>query len=716
VLAGGALLLALFFLLPSGAARDGAFDVTGLFAGAAIVWAVQRYRPRPAGPWWLIAASSFLLCAADVLYDVRTHLFGTDAFPSVVDVFYLAGYPILAAGVVGALRTTGGRRAGALPAEGRGPEDVLDTFEALGSTVSLALEAADLADDLLEQRSQQRFRVMLENSSDVVALLRPDLTVTFVGASVRRVLGWDPAELVGRSITEFLHPDELPAAKAALATAVVAPGVYGPFSGRVRHRDGSWRLVETMGTSLLDDPAVNGVVVNIRDVTERAQLQEALSHQAFHDALTGLANRALFHDRVQHALSAAGRTGRSVEILFLDLDDFKGINDGLGHLTGDAVLVAVAERLTAAVRPGDTVARLGGDEFAVLLDGDSGDAPAARVAQRITDILQAPVPAGGQEVLTRASIGIAAAAPGTSLADLLRDADLAMYVAKAQGKDRWIDFRPEMLDGFLDDLQLERDLRQALDRDEIQVHYQPVVDLASAAIVGAEALVRWVSPDRGRSPAAFIPAAERSGLIVPIGRHVLRQACLDTARWLEAHPGRRFSVSVNLSARQLREPALVADVEAVLAETGLPPDRLVVEVTESLLLDDLDAAVDRLEVLRALGVRVSIDDFGTGYSSLSYLGQLPVDILKIDKSFVDGVADGHGRSLVPAILELSRTLGLLTIAEGVERAEQADRLVELGCGLAQGFLFSPPVPADVLRRLLEAASPFTARETSPTRR
>jgi diguanylate cyclase (GGDEF)-like protein/PAS domain S-box-containing protein len=1024
VVAVGGGLLALFFLLPYSAARDGVFDLTGLFAAAAMAWAVRRHRPEPARPWWLITASSVLLCAGDIAYDVSTHVFGIVAFPSVVDVFYLASYPVLAYGVAGALRTgdrrrdttalldalfaalafgvlvlvlfvepmtsgndpflkelvstaypamdvmllailarlvlisrpvtpaarwliaslalelvadlvyarlelfdiyvagspvdavflvaylcrtlaavhpsmrslagvdgatgrpdrarlwlvgaaalilpgvcigeallgdtrdivmvaaasalgfviltarsgtvlrslrvaltrnrdlldrertlralgtalattsdrygihqaavdSAGRLAGpggeallflgrrelrilaasaglrsmlgsefsatvlpeatvaqltagaatiigpagerpipgvwpaslderslviapitsrsglsgaviAAPLAGQEPAELLDALESLGATVSIALEAADLAEDLLEQRSQERFRAMLENSSDVVALLRPDLTVQFVGASVRRILGWEAPDIVGRSIADFLDPDEVPAAKDALAAAVLTPGVYGPFSCRVRHRDGSWRLVEAMGTNLLDDPAVNGVVVNIRDVTERAHLQEALSHQAFHDSLTGLANRALFHDRVQHALSGSGRSGRSVEILFLDLDDFKSVNDGLGHRIGDAVLVTVAERLVASVRPGDTVARLGGDEFAVLLDGSVAG---GLVAERIVEALRAPVGAEGQEVLARASIGIAAAEPGAALADLLRDADLAMYVAKAQGKDRWVDFRPEMLEGFLDDLQLERDLRQALPRNEIQVHYQPVVDLATEEIVGAEALVRWMDPQRGRvSPAVFIPTAERSGLIVPIGRHVLHQACHDTARWVRTQPARRFSVSVNVSARQLREPSLVEEVRGVLAETGLPPDRLVVEVTESLLLDDLDATVERLGALRHLGVRVSIDDFGTGYSSLSYLGQLPVDILKIDKSFVDGVAEDDRPSLVPAILEVSRTLGLSTIAEGVEHAEQADRLRELGCPFAQGFHYSPPVPAGQMEHLLATAA------------
>ena len=580
-------------------------------------------------------------------------------------------------------------------------DDLTDAFESLGSTVSLALEAADLAENLLEERSRQRFGAMIDNSSDIIGLVRPDLTVQFVTPAVTRILGWDPAELGGTSILTLIHPDDVAAVTAVLEKALLVSGVYGPVACRARHRDGSWRPVEGMGTSLLDDPAVNGIVLNIRDVSERAHLQDELVHQAFHDPLTGLANRALFRDRVRHALAGAGRTGQVVEVLFLDLDDFKAVNDGLGHPVGDAVLVAVAERLAACVRAGDTVARLGGDEFAVLV-ADGGVA-GPLLAERIVEALRPPILVGGQEVLARASIGLAAGPPGTAPTDLHRDADLAMYVAKAQGKDRWVDFRPEMLDGFLADLQLERDLRLALDRGEIEVRYQPIVDLASAGIIGAEALVRWAHPERGRvAPAAFIPVAERSGLILPIGRHVLRQACRDAARWLGDGGRSAFSVSVNVSARQLREPGLVDEVRSALADGGLAADHLVVEVTESLLLENVDATVERLGALRALGVRVSIDDFGTGYSSLSYLGHLPVDILKIDKSFVDGVAEGDDRNLVPAILELSRTLGLRTVAEGVETAAQATRLAGLGCPLAQGFFYSRPVPAAEMEPLLAA--------------
>ena len=581
------------------------------------------------------------------------------------------------------------------------PERLLDACAALGTAVSLALESSALSEALVEQRSEERFSALIRNSSDILLVLQPDGTMRFVSPSATRILGWEVDELLHRPIGNLAHPDDAPLLAAALHRALIEPGTHGPIECRARHKDGSWRFLEAIGTSLLDDGAEAGIVVNVRDVTDRLNLQQQLTHQAFHDPLTGLANRALFLDRVEHTLEGASRTAAMTEILFLDLDDFKTVNDSLGHPAGDAVLVGVAERLRACLRATDTAARLGGDEFAVLLA--SGDEPCGVVAERIVAELRRPVEVDGHEVAIRGSIGVASGTAGTTAADLLRDADLAMYVAKSAGKDRWVAFQPEMLEQFLDELKLEKALRAAVANDQLEVHYQPIIELATGDITGAEALLRWVDPARGYvAPTEFIHLAERSELIEIIGRFVLRRACHAAATW-RLGDGREIShIAVNVSARQLRGESLVNDVTSALHDSGLAPHKLVIEITESMLLEDLPGTIERLDALHALGVRIAIDDFGTGYSSLSRLGQLPVDVLKVDRSFTMALDEAGARTLVPAILELARTLGLATVAEGVETAEQGLRLIGLGCDLAQGFYFARPVPeaelADMLQR------------------
>ncbi len=585
------------------------------------------------------------------------------------------------------------------------PERLLAACEALGTTVSMALEASDLSERLIEERSEERFSAMIRNSSDILLVLRPDLTVRYVSPSTTRVLGWEEEHLLQRSIGDLVHPDDAAIVIAALHRALSEPGPHGPVDCRARHKDGSWRFLEAFGTSLVDDAGA-GIVVNVRDVTERVLLQDQLTQQAFHDSLTGLANRALFVDRVEHALEGAGRSGRAVEILVIDLDDFKTVNDSLGHPGGDAVLACVAERLRSCLRPSDTAARLGGDEFAVLVA--DGDDSGAAMAERIVATLRPTIIVGDREVAISGSIGVAGADFGAAGADLLRNADLAMYVAKSEGKDRSVVFRPEMLDAFLGQLELEQALRSAVRRDELEVHYQPIVDLASGAITGAEALLRWTDPVLGPvSPADFIPVAERSDLIQVMGRSVLDKACMAAAAW--QREGRAIShIAVNVSARQVRGDTLLGDVIAALGESGLAPHTLVIEITESMLLDDLDGTIERLEALRCLGVRIAIDDFGTGYSSLSRLGELPIDVLKVDRAFTMGLdGDDDGRSLVPAILDLARTLGLQTVAEGVETREQGRRLDDLGCDMAQGFYFARPMTEAALGEIL--ASPAAVR-------
>ncbi|MEA2305108.1 MAG: hypothetical protein QOH43_2388 [Solirubrobacteraceae bacterium] len=425
-----------------------------------------------------------------------------------------------------------------------------------------------------------------------------------------------------------------------------------------------------------------------------AKTVAAMTHQALHDSLTGLPNRVLFHDRLDHASARAERSGERLAVLFCDLDRFKTVNDSLGHQAGDDLLVEVARRLSSCLRGGDTAARLGGDEFAILLEELEGPEVAEAVAGRVLEALAEPVLIRGREVFARASIGIARSGPGVG--DLLRSADAAMYRAKADGRGRLAVFEPAMQQAAVDKLDLETDLQRAVERGELEVHYQPIFSLREGELVGFEALVRWRHPEKGLiPPGSFIPLAEETGLIDAIGRHVLYEACRQAAAWRVAHPVARLAtMSVNLSVRQLDQPGLVDDVAGALAKARLPPSCLLLEITETMLMGDTDQVVARLDALKSLGVRLAIDDFGTGYSSLRYLRRFPLDVLKMAKPFVDGLAAGsRDDALAGAIVDLGANLGLDVIAEGIEIVEQADRLGALGCGYGQGFHFARPLPA-----------------------
>jgi diguanylate cyclase (GGDEF)-like protein len=431
-------------------------------------------------------------------------------------------------------------------------------------------------------------------------------------------------------------------------------------------------------------------------------VEDELAHQAFHDSLTGLANRALFADRAEQALRRAARTAEDPAVLYLDLDGFKKINDSLGHLVGDAVLNEIAARLAGSVRDGDTVGRLGGDEYAILIEGaDTTNGIALATADRILNVMRHPVEAGGHQVLLSASVGICVAEGGTSVTDLLRNADLAMYRAKARGKDQCILYEPEMSVDALKRLQLEADLIRAVERDELTLVYQPVVDLASETVVGFEALIRWHHPTLGLiSPDQFIPVAEENGMILPIGRWVIDTACATAARWVrEKEPG--LHIAVNVSGRQLSSGQIVGDVARAIETTGLPPSALILEITETSLVREPEIAAARLAELRELGVRLAIDDFGTGYSSLSYLRQFPVDILKIDRSFIDTINETeHIPPLVQALLSLGRTLDVAIVAEGIEHRAQHELLQGQRCAFGQGFLFAQPLGAEEAELLI----------------
>jgi diguanylate cyclase (GGDEF)-like protein len=431
---------------------------------------------------------------------------------------------------------------------------------------------------------------------------------------------------------------------------------------------------------------------------ENRVLEARLVHQAFHDSLTGLANRALFRDRVEHALTRCSRGGRVAMLLF-DLDNFKSVNDTVGHLEGDMLLTAVADRLRRATRGCDTVARIGGDEFAVLLDGIQSDEDAMCVLERVAEAMRLPISLQGHEFTVGASVGVAFSDGVEQVEELLRNADVAMYSAKDNGKGRHAVFHPGMYTALLERLELEADLRQAVERGQLKVFYQPIVELETGALTSVEALLRWHHPDRDvGSTAGFISIAEQTGLIVPIGRWVLAEACRQGRRWqLEAANGETPTISVNVSARQLQEPAFAHDVATILAETGFPAERLILEITESALMANMTVVVDRLHELKALGLRLAIDDFGTGYCNLTYLQQFPLDILKIDKSFVTSMAEiGGDAMLASTIVGLATTMKLHTIAEGVERADQRSQLLALGCSHGQGFLFAKAVDADTV--------------------
>jgi diguanylate cyclase (GGDEF)-like protein/PAS domain S-box-containing protein len=510
-----------------------------------------------------------------------------------------------------------------------------------------------------------------------------------------------PAEaLIGLQLLEVVHPEDYAAVISLLGNVGSSTVSHAVLECRVRHRDGSWRDTESRVTNLLDEPAIHGVVLNMRDVSERKQLEARLVEQVFKDPLTGLANRALFNDRAMHALARRARGDQRVALLLLDLDNFKAVNDSLGHAAGDALLIETGKRLSACVRPSDTVARLGGDEFAVLLEDVDGPRAASVTAERISRAVRAPVVLDGSEVLPSVSIGVAESGPGDDADALLRNADVALYAAKHQGIGRIEAYQPTMHAATFERLALSADLRRAVEREDFLLHYQPITQLDTGRLLGFEALVRWQHPERGLvSPAEFIPLAEETGLIVPLGRFVLREACRQLREWRTAYPW--LTVSVNLSARQLQDPGLVEEIERVLFETHLAPAALVLEITESLLLRDTDNSIAKLHALKALGVQLALDDFGTGYSSLSYLQRLPMDVLKVDKSFVDHVTSGKKEAaLIRTILTLGQMLDLRTVAEGVEDVEQVQALRRMGCLHGQGYYFGRPLATGETSRLL----------------
>jgi diguanylate cyclase (GGDEF)-like protein/PAS domain S-box-containing protein len=557
--------------------------------------------------------------------------------------------------------------------------------------------------------SEERFRSLVQNSSDAVLVVDGGGVIRYAARSVQRLLGYPPHELVGRPFAELV------ALGADVPFSLVVERGIGviptdePLIWQAVHHDGSVRQLESIATDRLDDHAVRGMIVNSRDVTDRHEMEQKLAHRAFHDPLTELANRTLFEDRVEHALRLSRRGNRLVAVMLIDLDDFKTVNDSLGHAAGDALIVEMARRIRTSLRAGDTAARLGGDEFVILFETATDRVEVERLAARLVGVISRPTVVEGHELVVQASMGIAYAdRSDDTAASLLRDADVAMYTAKDRGRAGYVIFDPSMTQRVTDRLGLVADLHRAIERDELWIAYQPIVAIEGRTIRGVEALVRWKHPTRGQiEPNAFIPLAEETGQINTIGLWVLRTALREISS--VACAASELMVSVNVSTRQLEQETFADQIAQVLAEADFRPESLTLEITESALMRDPETLLRQLELIKRLGVTIAIDDFGTGYSSLAYLARLPIDLVKIDRSFISGVASPSRDSrIAQMIMGIGASLSLRTVAEGVEQQRQLDALVVLGCELAQGYLFSPAVPIDRLCALVSDGLPAQA--------
>ncbi len=552
--------------------------------------------------------------------------------------------------------------------------------------------------------SEDRFRSLVQHSSDTTLVIGKDQTITYASPATASLLGREPAAVVGMAALDLVHPDDRERGALQLAARLSEDAPTDPVEIRMGHQDGTWRDVEAVISDLRKTPSVGGYVANLRDMTERKEAEALLAHRALHDPLTGLANRTLILDRAEQMLARCARSHEPAAALFVDLDNFKDINDTLGHEAGDKLLLAIADRFLATVRSSDTVGRLGGDEFVILTEGNSLAAGPELLAERLHEVLNEPFHLEGFEgrpVTITGSIGISSGLR-SSAEELLRDADLALYRAKGDGKDRWVLFEPTMQSEVLDRLGLKMDLQSALERGEFFLLYQPLFDLATTRIYGVEALIRWCHPTRGVvGPDDFIPMLEESGLIVEVGRWVLAEACRQTAEW-KRH-GHDLTISVNVSMRQLEAPVLVDHVREALHAAELEPGALLLEITETALMRDADSTIARLTKLKSLGVLIAIDDFGTGYSSLGYLRQFPVDAVKIDRSFITAMGDSpESGVLVHTMVALGRALGLGTVAEGIEDEFQLERLRTEGCERGQGFLVSRPISPPEIEAMLVA--------------
>jgi diguanylate cyclase (GGDEF)-like protein len=570
------------------------------------------------------------------------------------------------------------------------PSDVLPSLrrpvEALAGQVALALERIGLSQEVIRRNSETYFRTLIQNTADVILIVSDDF-IRYASPSATSTFAGDPT---GMHLSELIQPAGNGDVR-ALSTGV---------------------LLESHSRDLRHDPTVAGVVITLRDVTERRRLEQELTHQAFHDSMTGLANRVLFHDRLQHALARAARDGSVVGVLFIDLDDFKIVNDTYGHAAGDHLLISVAHRIAEALRADDTAARLGGDEFAALVENVQDPGAVEETAHRILKALAPPIVTDdGTTLQAVASIGITTTPEAREADELLRQADLALYVAKGAGKNQWRRYQSHLHNSMLERLELRSALDHAVHEGQFVLAYQPIVDLATDETVGFEALVRWHHPARGVvAPEEFLEVAEESGLIVPMGRWVIEQALHTVAQWRRIMPRtRQLYVSVNVSQRQFREPGFTDHILQLLSYAGVPPQALMLELPETQLADHNSPIWRDLAVLREHGVRVAIDDLGTGHSSLSNLRHQPIDVVKIDREFIDDmVDDARQRESIAGILQLAKSLDLAVIAEGIETERHRELLVLMDCPLGQGYLFSSPVDGTEALGTMSETHPLVA--------
>jgi diguanylate cyclase (GGDEF)-like protein/PAS domain S-box-containing protein len=744
-MASGFLLCSWSLVIGSVLDKSGSLDFSGLvnfsypvldaISLAGVFFAMLRNRLQPPAGLALLAAGIALLAVADSSWWYLTEVDPSAPSVSPIQTGWVAGFLLIAVAAARVprrrLRT---RRAvdsklvlmvPALPAIGGIlmvlssllSKGHLDSENALigimGADVLLGLAllviviyenhalTTDLENRVHERtaaldRTERYYRALVQHSSDLVLVVGADLTIRYASDSAQTLFGFAPAELLGRGLEVFGRPAEESIVE-ALALAHPEQEHIAPVQWRLIDSSGRLRSAESTVTNLLADPAVGGFVLNTRDDTDRVALADQLREQAFHDDLTGLPNRALLSDRAVQAFARSLRGGGAVALMVLDLDAFKLINDGFGHRTGDLLLRAVAERLRAEVRPGDTVARLGGDEFVVLMDPAPAPEDAMALGRRIAQALEGEIEIEGNSHRVTVSVGIAIdTVPNTDFDQLLCDADVALYTVKGSGKNAVQLFEPSMNMHARERFRLQADLRRALDNGELCLFYQPECEAKTGRLDGFEALIRWRHPEHGlMAPDRFIPLAEETGLIVPIGRWVLFEALTQAAAWSAAHPHQRpLKISVNVSAVQLRAPGLLDDVREALLESEIDPGRVVLEVTESSFIESSAETLATLRALKDLGVRLAIDDFGTGYASISNLRNMPVDILKVDKSFVSsGEHDAAtAAELLEAIVNIGQVLSLVTVAEGVEETEQLDTVRDLGCDLAQGYLLGRPLP------------------------
>ena len=567
------------------------------------------------------------------------------------------------------------------------------------------------------ETSEARFRALTESAMDIVTVIDADGIIQYQSPSVKHLLGFDPEQMVGLKPFDMVHRDDIGALKQSFESLLTrGPGAQTekPIEFRIRNKDGGWRTLESMGKNNLDNPSIRGLIVNTRDVSDRLAIQQRMQHLAYHDSLTGLPNRSLLQDRVSQALGRADRTKKDLAVMFIDIDNFKNINDTLGHDVGDELLREIAKRLTQSVRQHDTIARQGGDEFIVLLEELDGQRGATRVAQKILDALRTVFVVGGVEQHVSGSIGLALfPQDGHDPQTLLKNADTAMFHGKSLGKNTYQFFTHQMNIAVKRRAELESSLRVAVKDGDFALHYQPQIDLNSGEIVAVEGLVRWNSLENGTlMPGDFIPLAEETGLISEIGEWVLREGCRQAKEWQDMGlPQRRMAI--NLSARQLNDKGFFNMVAQVLAETGLDAKYLELEITESQVMRQAEGSIMLLNQLADIGIHLAVDDFGTGYSSLSYLKRLPIGKLKIDQSFIrDITVDPNDTAIVVAIINMAKSLDLEIIAEGIETAGQLTLLRAKGCGIGQGYYFSVPLSAAALLPQLQRRSVFADAEVA----